>query len=283
MPLDFRYHLASLTAVFVALIIGILLGAAMTDAPTLKTQMDSLEKDYKQSRGLEKINQKLDKFNTRTLSLLVHNRLSGRNVILVQDAATFPDNLVDDVRSALEQAGATITAQVVLKPTLLLATPEQIARVFDRSKVSADDRKDTPDSLMRALGTDLGNGYYGMAPALDKEKLISATGDLEVSVSMVVLLSGGVDSAGMPARIMDLPLLQVCAERGLRVAAAETQTVPESDSAIPIYRKGNIPITVDNIDHAAGRIALVLALAENQRGNFGYKSTASDVVPDVGE
>ncbi len=44
-----------------------------------------------------------------------------------------------------------------------------------------------------------------------------------------------------------------------------------------------VPITVDNIDHAAGRIALILALAGNQHGHFGYQPNADDVAPEVSE
>jgi hypothetical protein len=188
---------------------------------------------------------------------------------------------VHAVRTILEEAGANLTAEVVLKPSLLLAPPEQIDRVFARSRVPAEERKDTPDSLMRALGKDLGSGYYSMVAALEKEKLISANGDCDQPVSTVVLLGGGTDGSGLTPRMLDVSLLHACAERGLRVAAAEALDTEET--AIPVYRKGGIPITVDNVDQAAGRIALVLALAENQRGNYGFKSTANDVSPEMGE
>ena len=279
MPLDFRYHLASLTAVFVALIIGILLGVAMTGAPGLSSQIETLREEFTRSQVLKDIEDRTDQFNRRTLPMLVRNRMFGRNVILVQNVLTFPDEKKAAVRDALEQAGAAVTAEVMLKPALLQITPEQIERLYMRSNVPAQNRKATMDGLMRALAGDLGNGLNGITPAMEKEKLLVVRGDISLPISTVVLLGGGIEPARNIAKTLDMPLLEACSQRRLRVAATEAFDTPQS--VIPLYRKA-VPITVDNVDYAAGRIALILTLsAPDLRGHYGYKATADDVMPDI--
>jgi len=281
MPLDFRYHLASLTAVFVALIIGMLLGVAVTDTPGLSSEIAKLREEFHRSESLKDLADRTEQFNKRTLPLLVRNHMSGRNVILVQNAVTFPDAHTSAVREALELAGAQVTAEIVLKPALMNAPVEQLERVYMRSRVSASDRDATPAGMMRALSKDLGNDLHGIALALQRAKLLDVHGDISLPISTVVLLGGGEGSSLQAAKSLDLPLLEACRKRELRVAATETFDIPQS--AITLYRKA-APITIDNIDYAAGRIALIFAIAnQNQRGNYGYKETADDVMPDITE
>lgn len=279
MPLDFRYHLASLTAVFVALIIGILLGVAMTDAPDMRTQIQSLRTEFRRTQALENIDHQTDRFTDRTLPLLVKNRMFGRNVVLVQNTVTFPDEKMTAVREAFTLAGATITAEVALKPTLLQVTPEQAGRIYMRAQRTPPEKAGT-GNLMRLLATDLGSDLFHVVPALQKEKLISVRGDTTLPISTVVLLGGGDDAAGLSVKSIDIPFLQACDERELRLAAVEP--LQTTRSAITLYRKA-APITVDDIDRAAGRIALIFALSENQAGDYGYKSTANDVMPEINE
>jgi len=279
MPLDFRYHLASLTAVFVALIIGILLGVAMTDAPELGMQIQDLSKEFHESQALQDVDANNNRFNERTLPLLVRNRMFGRNVVLVQNGVTFQNEKMIAVREALTQAGATITAEVTLKPALLQVTPEQVMRVYMRIKRTPPARP-VAANLMRLLASDLGSDLSHVVPALQKEKLISVRGDTTLPISTVVLLGGGEAASGLTVKTIDMPFLQACDERDLRLAAVEPYD--SKFTAISLYRKAT-PITVDNIDRAAGRIALIFALSENQAGDYGYKKTANDVLPDIGE
>lgn len=280
MPLDFRYHLASLTAVFVALIIGILLGVAMTDAPGLSEQIKNLQAEFRQAQVLRNVDDQTDRFNERTQALLVKNRMFGRNVVLVRNAVTFPNDKVNAVREALEQAGATITAEVTLKPSLLLVDEEQAGRVYLRIQRTPPERPGVED-LMRLLAADLGNDLFHVAAVLEKEKLIAIRGDTTQPISTVVLLGGATAASAMAAKTVDLPFLQACAERKLRLAAVERLETPYS--VISLYRKASPITTIDNIDRTAGRIALIFALSTNQAGDYGYKSTAKDVMPEISE
>ncbi len=284
MPLDFRYHLASLTAVFGALLIGILLGVAMTEPHNLSKQVNKLSADFKQSRAeyqqiqaQRDLDQRIDQFNERTQALIIRNRLANRNVALVINAFVFPEDQVDGVRQALEQAGATITTQITLKGGLLQEAPDQVQGIYQQLQLSSESRMNISDLIYR-LGQNLGQGGTDLADILQQDQLIHIDGNLTTPVSSVIYLGGSTDSPLDSLNTIDLPFLRACAKSDVLIAAAEPLDAPQS--VVTDYQKV-VGITVDNIDHAAGRIALILALSGNRRGHFGYKPNADDVAPDA--
>lgn len=277
MPLDFRYHLASLTAVLLFLLIGILVGVSMTKAKDLSEQVKKLREEFNTSKALREIDQRTDQFNERTQPLLVRNRLLNRNVALVCNGFVFPEGKVQAVRDTLRQAGATITADITIKPALMQLESKQVKELLQQLGVTPGQQPAVHDLSYR-LGQDIGRGWTNIAALLQREKLIRVEGDTNIPISMIVYLGGTTVSMEDSLADIDLPFLRACTERELRVAATEPFEVTRS--LVEDYQKV-VPITIDNIDRAAGRIALVLALSSNRQGDFGYKSTADDVVPDT--
>ncbi len=144
MPLDFRYHLASLTAVFGALLIGILLGVSMMEPRSLSKQVQNLSEDfqkthieYQKIQQQRDLDQRIDQFYERTQALLIRDRLANHNVAIVVNACEFSEDHVDDIRQALEQAGATVTTQITLKGGLLQVTPEQVQDIYQQLEISS--------------------------------------------------------------------------------------------------------------------------------------------------
>jgi hypothetical protein len=118
--INFRYHVVSLTAVFLALAIGLVVGTAALNGPvadSLKNQVTALSKDNSNYR--DQANQYRDELNrtqdfaTELAPTLLAGRLAGRKLLLV----ALPDSkdYVDQVKSMLTLAGATITAKVTVQ------------------------------------------------------------------------------------------------------------------------------------------------------------------------
>lgn len=277
MPLDFRYHLTSLTAVFAALLIGLLLGIAVKEGPQLSGQVESLRLDFQRSQSLRAVDRSSEQFNERTRMLLIRDRLSGRNVALVCNSLTFKDANVALVKKTLEEAGARVTVVITLRPELLQFKPEQQARIYSRLDLPVGP-EDGLETVMRTLGADIGRGSTPIVQAMVREKLIRVEGAYDEPISTVVLLGGATSQQRDVARHIDLPFIAGCQRRGLRVAAVEQ--FEGEYSAMPVYRRV-APITIDNVDRVAGRIALVLALSEHRYGHYGFKDTADDVAPTV--
>lgn len=129
---DFRYHLVSLIAVFLALALGIILGAGPLQnsiGTALSDQVDSLRESREEAR-LE-----LEAERTRTTTYeqgienLAPSMLSGtladvRVAIIVLPGADSDD--VDTQRTALELAGATVTGTVTLTDALVTPTNTEL-------------------------------------------------------------------------------------------------------------------------------------------------------------
>lgn len=117
---DFRYHLVSLVAVFLALAVGIVLGAGPLQnsiGTALSDQVDSLRTSRDEARReldlaqreLESLNDGLDELRDP----LVGNILEGETVAIVVLPGAHDDD-VDSHVSALTSAGATVTGRVVV-------------------------------------------------------------------------------------------------------------------------------------------------------------------------
>lgn len=276
MPLDFRYHLASLAAVFAALIIGILLGVAMKEGPVLSNQVEELRKDFRRFDALRNLDSQADQFNIATGALLVRGRLYGRTIALVSNPV-FNPAAVADVRRTLEHAGARVTVEITMRPLLHELTPEQISAIYRKMGVAPPRPQQAAAGLMRRLPAAIGAGTDEMARLLEAGKLIRVKGDPAQPVSVIIFL-GGVSEEDNYLNDADLPFLRGCIERGVTTVATERMDAPMS--LISTYQKF-VHYTIDNIDREAGRIALVIALSKDKPGNYGFKSSADKVVPEL--
>jgi hypothetical protein len=118
--INFRYHVVSLTAVFLALAIGLVVGTAALNGPvadSLKNQVSALSKDNSNLRSQD--NQHLDELNrtqdfaAELAPTLLGGKLAGRRILLVGLPGS--QDYVDKVKQMLIVAGATITAKVTVQ------------------------------------------------------------------------------------------------------------------------------------------------------------------------
>ena len=118
--INFRYHVVSLTAVFLALAIGLVVGTAALNGPvadSLKNQITALTKDNSNKR--DQINQYRDELNrgqdfaTEIAPTVLAGKLTGRKVLVL--ALPGSSDYLDGVVSMLKVAGATITAKVAVQ------------------------------------------------------------------------------------------------------------------------------------------------------------------------
>jgi hypothetical protein len=119
--IDFRYHLVSIVAVFLALAVGIAVGStALRPGVTRllsaasaheKKQIDSL---LAQQRSLEQQISADQAFAQAAASRLLPGLLTGQNVAIV-DAPGADGQTIDGIATALRQAGAKITGQIGLQ------------------------------------------------------------------------------------------------------------------------------------------------------------------------
>jgi hypothetical protein len=120
--IDFRYHLVSIVAVFLALAIGIVLGSTELQGHTidvLQSTSDSLrsqltatsaERDSYQAQATAS-----DQFLQTAEPALLQDRLQAQRVVLITEPGA-ASNVISGVRHAAGLAGATVTGQISLQP-----------------------------------------------------------------------------------------------------------------------------------------------------------------------
>ena len=123
--IDFRYHLVSIVAVFLALAVGIIVGASAIQPEVVSGLKAESQLQKKTNETLRSANATLsrqlnadDLFAQVASGYLLGRLLEGEQVVLV--AAPGADSQsVTGITSALRQAGATVTGQVILTSQFL--------------------------------------------------------------------------------------------------------------------------------------------------------------------
>ncbi|KWV30376.1 copper transporter [Micromonospora rifamycinica] len=115
--INFRYHVVSLTAVFLALAIGLVVGTAALNGPvadSLKETVNSLRKDNQQMRqSVNSLQKELDleeDFAAEMAQIILPGKLTGKRV-MVLSLPTGREH-TEGVLKSLQTAGATVTGRV---------------------------------------------------------------------------------------------------------------------------------------------------------------------------
>ncbi len=305
--INFRYHVVSLTAVFLALAIGLVVGTAALNGPlsdNLKSQVSALSGQNTQFRSqvsqLVAESNKNEQFANESAPLLLAGRLASRSVVVV--SMDDSDTYVDSLNQTIAMSGAKITGKVVVEnkffdpkyneqlldlahlvmPPSLTQAPlnsnaaETAAYVL--GAVLVNQTPAVPVDSMRTVLTALGQGGFITVP---KDFAGPASGMIFVAAQPYT------DSTGSAKNAAVLTATDQFDKIGALVVAANG--VAGSGNIISEVR-GDPTLsktisTVDNVATPAGRIATTLALVEqlelNQAGHYGTSGGASSMLPKL--
>jgi hypothetical protein len=177
--INFRYHVVSLTAVFLALAIGLVVGTAALNGPvadTLKSQVDALSKDNSNYR--DQANQYRDELNrtqefaTELAPTVLANKLAGRKLLLIGLPGS--QDYVDQVKSMLTLAGATITAKVTVQDKFF--DPNNNTELLDLATEGSQPSISVSDLPVNSDGVETSGAL--LALALQERATPVAAGDL---------------------------------------------------------------------------------------------------------
>ncbi|OMQ14656.1 hypothetical protein A7K94_0215070, partial [Modestobacter sp. VKM Ac-2676] len=119
--IDFRYHLVSLIAVFLAVALGIVIGTTQLNGPVLSNLQNQVTALQEDKRNLEdqtrQLQAQLDSdggFDEAVGPVLVADRVAGRSVLLVVEGDDVDTEVVEGVTALLGSAGATVTGTIRL-------------------------------------------------------------------------------------------------------------------------------------------------------------------------
>jgi Copper transport outer membrane protein, MctB len=179
--INFRFHIVSLTAVLLALGIGLVLGTTFLDEATvdqLHNQLDGLETDLDAAQARNDEQQsRISAFEDETEQLgiqlgerLYPGQLQGDPVLVVSTRGV-DQGLVDGVVTTLAQADAELVGVWWLTDRLALDDESEVADLAGALGLSTDDT----DRLRRHLAVQLADVLFGAADVpVDPDEIVDA-------------------------------------------------------------------------------------------------------------
>lgn len=315
--INFRYHVVSIVAVFLALAIGIVLGATELRGHALDEltrTSNSLAGDLSAARTQNAaLKQQVDAdqgFAQADEARLLDRLLTGQKVVLAA-APGASGSVLSGLTSALQQAGATVTGQIDLQPKLLDSSESNqqnlAALVTQLAPPGSTTANGTPlQQAAQLLGSailtkdnpETGGGSDGESVSSRKAVLAGygqaglvtvASGNPATPATLAVLVPPASVPTGSSASSANQGLVTLAQEldgAGLGTVMAGTASGSVSGSAIDALRSSTVASEVSSVDDAdtvVGQIVTVQALqqelAGHKAGNYGEDAGATAAAP----
>lgn len=278
-----RYHATSLIAVFLALAVGILIGAEFGGnalSETRKNLEQSLVGNLQDARSrADDLSGELgraNEFDEKVYPVLTGERLLGKRIAVI-GLGGLPGDITTSVEQALGPTGAKLVGVGVVREPVGMS-----GLAAELSNTRFAEIRTEPEQLTE-LGVGVGRQMVigGTLPELVRGQLFSrASGEFGPLDAMIVVRS---QPEGMgPVQRSTANQLETALLKGItatRVPAVGVESTSTEPSSISFFRS-NALSTVDDIDTTAGMVALVAAL-NGAEGSFGVKSSADRLLPEL--
>ncbi|WP_040339304.1 copper transporter [Candidatus Blastococcus massiliensis] len=310
--IDFRYHLVSLIAVFLAVALGIVIGTTQLNGPILddlESQVSTLEQDKRslenQTRELQSELDTSEDFETAVGPALVQETLAGSSVLLV---VTNDDVATDDIEAVgalIAEAGGTVAGQISLTPAFTDPSSESSLQSYVTGSglpagvtlPEVDDAGELVGSLLAQVLLVPPDGAFPDSAAtssvlagLSALEVLRTDSDSVSAANVALVLTSG-EFTGRHAEDRNSTLVELVTALDARgsgvVVAGDAASARESGLVGTVREDPDVASavsTVDNISTAAGRISAVLALRAEASGTSGAYGTGEETqpVPPVG-
>jgi hypothetical protein len=310
--INFRFHIVSLIAVFLALALGIVMGATVVNraiVDRLNDRIDTVEnnanKRKEESDQLRGQVGQLQQYIDGTKDFAIAGRLDGVAVATIATRGVDADAVKQTVELA-QQAGGHAPGIIWLEEKLTLSDPNAVRELGDLlgrpGQNARTTREDTWNALANRLATGTGSaangrdlltaladaGYISFEPVGDQGDNFSPAsfGGGEARVLLIDGTNGQVTANEVLA-----PLTTALASNRFRVVAGEVFTEkdggPKRGTMVAPIRESDqlkqAVSTIDDVDQLEGRVASVLALSDlgrNVVGQYGYGAGATKSAPE---
>jgi hypothetical protein len=277
---DLRYHVASLAAVFVALIVGILVGVGLAgsgvtkeaDLRVARSQRDTAQRDLDAAKARLQEQATTQKAFEIAYPRIMESLLTGKRI-----AVLFVGHRDGGIDQAIEKTLLDAGAEPVVR-LISLSVPVN-AQNLDSVLFEMGPQfvkyvgNDKLESLGNALGSEFATG--GQTPlwkALGKQLIGERSGNARQRVDGVVVARTVKPQAGDTSRFLQGFYTGVASAGIPAVGVENSNTTP---SAVGVFRDRGLS-SVDDIDLTTGRVALALLLAGANPGKYGTRGIPDD-------
>jgi hypothetical protein len=305
--IDFRYHLISIVAVFLALGLGVLMGSLVADQAVVDRLENSVNQLQEDKQDLQEDVLALDnqleadvRFADVAEDWLISGELDGETVVFVRIDGS-DDRMMDGLRDGLEVAGVGDVVVITVTDKFRLAGEvdrEQLALAIESSSIEARElRSEAADLLALGLATATQAGAREARPdatdiaarqllrALEDAGFVSVEGfDVPLEGARLLFAGGSEGERPFDPNRFATGFADSVVSRGEQILIAEPST--STWGLVEAIRTSEIEDRVTTVDHAetiAGRIAVVLGLvsqADGENGHFGIGAGSEQVIPE---
>ncbi|GAA0443041.1 hypothetical protein Acor_28420 [Acrocarpospora corrugata] len=295
--IDFRYHLVSIVAIFLALTVGIVLGSTVLQNPIIRSTQATAESIKKMNQdqrdqiaALQAREDGNNAFVSDATPELVQGNLAGEHVLVVE-APGAPSGLRDQVREVIERAGGTYTGRITLTDKFLSAEQtgvldglaaqlSPIGTVFAEGATPYDKAGQVLASAL-VTNTPLSAGTVNTATSavlqvFQEGGFIAMSDDPSKRATLAVVVAPATPYEGDDADAQNGAIVAVAGaldNGSLGTVVAGTATASGTGGVIAAVLdsgdEASQVSTVDTLDLPSGRVALVYALREQHAGRSG--------------
>jgi Copper transport outer membrane protein, MctB len=312
--IDFRYHLVSIVAVFLALAIGIVLGStelqgpafSLLDKTTSKLQNElgqvSSQRDTAQQQATEG-----ELYAEAVEPAVLRDLLTGHRLLIVTEPGA-QSSVVSGITTAAIHAGASVTGEINLQP-----------KFFDTSGTAQDSLNQTTLGVAQTAGLQLdtsatyqqqaaqviaseiltaspasvgsqpgGANAATMLQAYAASQFLSTSGQPATPATLAVVVTAqnapADGSADQLAQVL-IPLVQELAAKSAASVVVGSSAGSGAGSPISVLRSNSVASqvsTVDDADLAAGQTvamqALAVKLAGGKAGSYGFTANGASAI-----
>lgn len=310
--INFRYHVVSLTAVFLALAIGLVVGTAALNGPvadSLRENVNELRKDNQQMRqAVNNMEEQLDReddFAAEIAGTFLPGRLTGQRVLVL--SLPFGRDNTEGVVNMLQLGGANVVGRVDLQDKFinpdnnndLLELAVTAARPTNAPTTNLPGNGHGVETSSALLATVLLDGAPGATPISEADRravlaaytnanYLTTSERLTASAEAVVIVSGqpyiDKDSAKKDESVVKVA--EQFDRAGVTVVAGNGS---EGGNVVAFVRgdavlAGSIS-TVDNANTVQGQLVTALTLVqqlnENKAGHYGVGDDVASLLPKL--
>ncbi|MGC5019416.1 copper transporter [Micromonospora sp. DT47] len=307
--INFRYHVVSLTAVFLALAIGLVVGTAALNGPvadSLKENVNALRKDNQQMRqsvnNMQKELELEEEFAAQMSQVVLPGKLAGKRV-LVLSTPTGREH-TEGVLKMLQLAGADVSGRVDLQDKFI--NPDNNTNLMELAVTAArpsapasalpgnGNGVETSSALLASVLLDRAQGTPAVTEA-DRKAVLAAYSnagyltaeDRVTGPAEAVVVVSGQPYVDKDSAKKDESVVKV-AEQFDRTGAIVVGGNGSSGGNLVAVVRGDPVLaqtisTVDNANTVQGQLvtslALVQQLTEKKAGQYGVGDNAGSLLP----
>ncbi len=284
MHINMKYYIVTISAIFIALGIGVLIGFNLNSDGIFNKQqtqiIEELEGRFANIKGenetlekqivhLTKNNENLNKYIENTYDYVIDNKLLGKNIGIIQ---TTEDYFYPNVKEFIYKAKGNVVFEILIKDKVV--DNIDLNLLGQELNIPLKDKQELVKYICKVIYEDKNADLLNK---LNEKGLIEIKGsNLNYDkLDALVLEGGSIEKNEERVNIIDSNIIDYFKNNNVNLIGSE-RTDTQS-TYIPFYKQSKIS-TIDNLDEAMGKISLIMVL-EGKIGHFGIKETAEAFMP----